>query len=96
MIIVHGFEDYELTPNEFKEMISGNLPDSQLCCEATVDGVKKSIGEWQNNPPSSNETITIEVPVELVLKVCKGIETMHEIFDIFDIVKSKVKEQSNV
>jgi hypothetical protein len=47
-ITVHGFDDYQITEEEFAELLSADYGSnaSSLECDITVDNQTKSLGDW--------------------------------------------------
>ena len=47
-IVVHGFEDYEITLKELEEMLSVCLIGANAVCDITINGITKTAEQWQN------------------------------------------------
>lgn len=46
-IVVHGWEDWSPTHKEFIEMLNNVQIGANQDCDVTIDGVTKTVVEWQ-------------------------------------------------
>ena len=60
-ITVHGFQDWYPSESQWHDMLNTAQIGANQECDVTVDGVRKTIKEWQED----NETKIIIIPTRL-------------------------------
>jgi hypothetical protein len=48
-IVVHGFEDWSPTPEQWQEMLDTVQIGANGECDVTINGLTKTMREWQND-----------------------------------------------
>jgi hypothetical protein len=47
-VVVHGFDDWSPTPEQWQEMLDTVQIGANGECDVTINGVTKTMREWQN------------------------------------------------
>ena len=47
VVVIHGFEDWTPTIHEWRYMMNTCLVGASQDCDATINGVRKTVKEWQ-------------------------------------------------